>query len=110
MNRVRRITFQLFAAAIVLSSCLAANTFAQTPSPSPTPAAEPQNPFAPQPAQPLPAGMTGSDPTDPRASLKPGVYDAGEASEGLKHVMLLKKPDAVDLGTNNPGDPRVEKT
>lgn len=54
--------------------------------------------------------MTGSDTSDPRATLKPGVYDAGEASSGLKHLMLLKKPDAFDLGTNNPADPKVDKT
>jgi hypothetical protein len=110
MNRVRIATFQLLIALIVLCSCLAANAFAQTPSPTPTPAAEPANPFAPQPAPPLPAGMTGSDANDPRMKLKPGVYDAGEAASGLKHVMLLKKPDAFDLGTNNPADPKVDKT
>jgi hypothetical protein len=54
--------------------------------------------------------MTGSDANDPRTKLKPGVYDAGEAASGLKHVMLLKKPDAFDLGTNNPADPKVDKT
>ena len=75
MNRVRTVTFKLLAASIVLSSCFAAKTFAQTPSPTPTPAAAPQNPFAPQPAPPLPEGMTGADPNDPRANLKPGVYD-----------------------------------
>ncbi|HEX3083178.1 MAG TPA: hypothetical protein VHP99_01545, partial [Pyrinomonadaceae bacterium] len=66
--------------------------------------------FAPQPAPPLPAGMTGSDANDPRMKLKPGVYDAGEAASGLKHITLLKKPDAFDLGTNNPADPKVDKT
>jgi hypothetical protein len=110
MNRVRTATFKLLAASIVLASCFAAKTFAQTPSPTPTPAAEPQNPFAPQPAPPLPEGMTGADTSDPRTNLKPGVYDAGEAAEGIKHVMLLKKPDAFDLGTNNPADPKVDKT
>jgi hypothetical protein len=108
MNRVR--TFHLLLAFIVVVSAFAANAFAQTPSPTPTPAAEPANPFAPQPAPPLPAGMTGSDTSDPRATLKPGVYDAGEASSGIKHVTLLKKPDAFDLGTNNPADPKVDKT
>ena len=110
MNRVRSFTFQLLIASVVLAFGFVVNTFAQTPSPTPTPAAPPQNPFAPQPAPPLPSGMTGSDTSDPRATLKPGVYDAGEASSGLKHVMLLKKPDAFDLGTNNPADPKVDKT
>jgi hypothetical protein len=110
MNRIRIVTLHLLIALVVLASGFAAKTFAQTPSPTPTPAAEPANPFAPQPAPPLPAGMTGADVNDPRANLKPGVYDAGEASEGLKHVMLLKKPEAFDLGTNNPADPKVDKT
>jgi hypothetical protein len=110
MNRVRIATFHLLIAFVVLASGLAAKTFAQTPSPTPAPAAESQNPFAPQPAPPLPAGMTGADITDPRTNLKPGVYDAGEAASGLQHVMLLKKPDAFDLGTNNPADPKVDKT
>ena len=49
-----------------------------------------QDPFAPEPAPPLP-GMTGSDANDPRAKLTPGIYDAGEISMGLKHLLLLKK-------------------
>ncbi len=108
MNRLRIATLYLLV--LFAISALATNAFAQTPSPTPTPAAEPANPFAPTPAPPLPTGMTGSDTSDPRASLKPGVYDAGEAASGIKHVMLLKKPDAFDLGTNNPADPKVDKT
>src|ERR1044072_3058435 len=108
MNRVR--TFHFLIALIILSVGWSAKTVAQTPSPTPTPAAEPANPFAPQPAPPLPSGMMGSDTADPRATLKPGVYDAGEAASGIKHVMLLKKPDAFNLGTNNPTDPKVDKT
>src|ERR1700727_429831 len=50
------------------------------------------NPFAPQPAPALPPGMTGSDTKDPRYTLKPGLYDAGEAAFGLKHVAFLNKP------------------
>jgi hypothetical protein len=61
-------------------------------------------------APPLPAGMKGSNADDPRAKLSPGLYDAGEAAMGIKHLMLLKKPDAFQLGTNNPDDPRVQKT
>lgn len=110
MSRVRIATFYLLTTFVLLAAAFAATSFAQTPSPTPTPAAPPQNPFAPQPAPPLPAGMTGSDTADPRATLKPGVYDAGEASSGMKHLMLLKKPDAFDLGTNNPADPKVDKT
>ncbi len=67
------------------------------------------NPFAPQPAPSLPPGMTGSDVNDPRYKLKPGLYDAGEASMGIKHLMLVKKPDAFQLGSNDADDPKVQK-
>ena len=67
------------------------------------------NPFAPQPAPVLPPGMTGSDANDPRAKLTPGLYDAGEASMGIKHLMLAKKPDAFQLGSSDPDDPKVQK-
>jgi hypothetical protein len=110
MNRVGTVTLQLLLAFVVLGSCRAAKTLAQTPSPSPSPSATPANPFAPQPAPPLPAGMTGSDVDDPRAKLSPGMYDAGEAAMGIKHLMLFKKPDAFELGSNDPNDPKVNKT
>src|SRR6185503_9662192 len=106
--------FRLLIASISL--CFAFSiTQAQTPSPPPSPEAKPaseeeENPFAVEAAPPLPAGMTGSDTTDPRAKLKPGMYDAGEASMGIKHLMLLKKPNAFQLGTTNPDDPKVGKT
>ena len=54
--------------------------------------------------------MTGSDANDPRAKLTPGMYDAGETAMGLKHLMLLKKPDAFQLGSDDPDDPKVQKT
>jgi hypothetical protein len=87
---------------------------AQAQTPSPTPAAqepeeEERNPFAPEPAQPLPPGMKGSDVNDPRAKLAPGLYNAGEAAMGIKHLQLVKKPAAFQLGTNNPDDPKVQK-
>jgi hypothetical protein len=85
-------------------------TWAQTPTPTPTPAAPPANPFAPQPAQPLPEGMTGSDANDPRAKLSPGLFDAGETAVGLKHLTLLKKPEAFDLGTNDANAAKVNET
>jgi hypothetical protein len=72
-------------------------------------AEEEENPFAPQPAPSLPPGMTGSDANDPRAKLTPGLYDAGEASMGIKHLLLLKKPDAFQLGSADPDDPKVQK-
>ena len=68
-----------------------------------------ENPFAPTPAPPLPPGMTGSDANDPRFKLTPGMYDAGETSMGMKHLLLLKKPDAFQLGTADPDDPKVQK-
>jgi hypothetical protein len=93
----------------------------QTPSPtpavqmpSPTPSAqdadeEERNPFAPEPAPVLQPGMKGSDTNDPRAKLAPGMYNAGEAAMGIKHLQLVKKPAAFQLGTNNPDDPKVQK-
>ena len=98
MNRVHIMAFRLFVASIVLWSCFAGRTQAQTPSSSPKPPdTKPANqdgegnPFAPAPAPPLPPGMTGSDVNDPRTKLTPGMYDAGETSMGIKHLMLLKK-------------------
>ena len=70
---------------------------------------EEENMFAPQPTPTLPPGMTGSDANDPRASLAPGLYDAGEASMGIEHLVLLKKPEAFQLGATDPDDPKVEK-
>jgi hypothetical protein len=100
-------------AAIILCSGVS-RMQAQTPA-APPPAQEPgkmpepdDNPFAPKPAPPLPAGMTGSDVNDPRYKLTPGMYDAGEAAMGMKHVLLLKKPDAFQLGVSDPDDPKVQ--
>jgi hypothetical protein len=70
---------------------------------------EDENPFAPVPAPPLPPGMSGSNAGDPRYKLLPGVYDAGETSMGIKHVLLVKKPDAFQLGTTEAEDPKVQK-
>src|SRR5687768_17566319 len=101
MTRVHKIIFRLSIAVVVLCSCFTVTTLAQTPSPSPSPdatttpatkPAQPENPFAPEKADPLPAGMTGSDVNDPRAKLTPGFYDAGEAAMGIRHVLLVKKP------------------
>src|SRR5256714_6429978 len=116
MNRVDNIALRLLVASLLLCSCFAARTPAQTPSASPSPEATKTpdkqaeaDPFAPEPASPLPAGMTGSDANDPRARLTPGLYDAGEAAMGIKHLMLLKKPDAFQLSVNDPNDPKVQK-
>src|SRR4030095_9318078 len=122
MNRVHEIIFRLLVASVVLCSFAGATTLAQTPSPSPVQEAtkapdtkgankeEQANPFAPEPAAPLPPGMAVSDTNDPRAKLTPGIYDAGEAAVGLKHVMLLKKPEAFQLGSDDPQNPKVQNT
>jgi hypothetical protein len=68
------------------------------------------DPFAPEPAPALPPGMTGSDVNDPRAKLTPGLYDAGEAAMGIEHLLLVKKPDAFQLGSNDADDPKVKQT
>jgi hypothetical protein len=54
--------------------------------------------------------MTGADTHDVRYTLKPGMYDAGEAAMGLKHVAFLKKPDAFQIKATSPDDPEVQKT
>jgi hypothetical protein len=124
MSRVSSLALCVLGAALI--SCFGVSRMqAQTPAtppqaqkpeaaaPSQKPAEgdaeEEENPFAPQPAPTLPPGMTGSDANDPRAKLKPGLYDAGEASLGIKHLLLLKKPDAFQLGSSDPDDPKVQK-
>jgi hypothetical protein len=114
MNRLPEIASRLLILSFILCSCLVASTVAQTPTSSPAqettkPAKEEADPFAPEKAAPLPPGMTGSDVNDPRAKLTPGVYDAGEAALGIKHILLLKKPDAFHLGSNDPDSPQVQK-
>jgi hypothetical protein len=118
MNRVNEIIFRSLILSLALCSCLASATRAQTPTPSPDPTKAPDktatkeetDPFAPETASPLPPGMTGSDANDPRAKLTPGIYDAGEAAMGIKHLLLVKKPDAFQLGSVNPDDPKVHQT
>src|SRR6266481_1004726 len=128
MNRVSSVAFRVAVAAIFLCSGVS-RMQAQGPAAAPpkqeTPKQEPgkqgatkeekgdeednENPFAPQPAQPLPAGMTGSDVSDPRFKLTPGMYDAAETSMGMKHLQLVKKPDAFQLGSADADDPKVQK-
>jgi len=52
--------------------------------------------------------MTGADTNDPRAALSPGMYDAGEKAMGLRHVTLLKKPEAFQLAAD-PEDAKVNR-
>ncbi len=118
MNRVHRAAFRLAGVAAIVLCFGVSVTQGQMQTPaSPTPEQAPakapeaeENPFAAQPAPPLPAGMTGSDANDPRFKLTPGMYDAGEVSMGLKHLLLVKKPDAFQLGATEPDDPKVAKT
>ena len=93
MNQICTTAFRFMAASLFLCSFFFVSTLAQA---------------ALESAPPLPAGMTGSDANDPRSKLTPGVYDAGEAAMGIRHLMLLKKPDAFQLGID-PNDPKVEK-
>ena len=121
MKRVPSVAFRVAVAAIILFFGMSRQQAqAQTPSPTPqvqpspkpsadAPAEEERNPFAPEPATALPPGMTGSDVNDPRAKLAPGLYNAGEASQGMKHLVLVKKPAAFQLGTSDPDDPKVLK-
>jgi hypothetical protein len=126
MKRVPSVVFSVAVAAIIVllgvsrlqaqtptpspSPTAEAQTPTPTPSPSATPAEEERNPFAPEPAPALEPGMTGSDANDPRAKLTPGMYDAGEAAMGLKHITLVKKPEAFQLGSADPDNPKVQKT
>ncbi len=126
MNRTRvRALRRLGTACAVAGMCCYGALQAQTPAaPSPqaaptakpTPADKPpsgeeENPFAPQPATPLPPGMTGSTTNDPRVGLKPGLYDAGEAAMGMEHIAFLKKPTAFQLPSSTQADdPVVQKT
>jgi len=114
MNPVHRVALGVAGAALILcfgTSCVQAQEQKPaTPPPAQAPKEENENPFAPETAPSLPAGMTGSDANDPRARLTPGLYDAGETSMGIKHLLLLKKPEVFQLGAADPDDPKVEKT
>ncbi|MEK7723149.1 MAG: hypothetical protein AAB336_02265 [Acidobacteriota bacterium] len=90
MSRVKTKVFSFTAVLFILFGCAVVGIQAQGLEPAPK----------------LPAGMKGSNPNDPRAKLKPGVYDAGEVALGIKHVGLLKKPEAFDVGVD-PNSPKV---
>ncbi|MGQ0541869.1 MAG: LVIVD repeat-containing protein, partial [Blastocatellia bacterium] len=92
MNRLRTLVSFLSIALFLGISFLSVEVSAQDPSAGN--------------AKPMPAGMKGADPNDPRAKLKPGLFDAGEASMGIKHILLMKKPDAFQLGVD-PEGPKV---
>ena len=92
MTQIRTISVRLLAVSLFICSLFEAGILAQGLEPAP----------------PLPAGMTGSNPDDPRSKLSPGLFDAGEAAMGIKHLMLLRKPDAFQLGVD-PNSPKVDK-
>ena len=110
MNRVPSFIYCVALAALLLFFGVS-RLPAQTPTPTPATqeAEEERNPFAPEPAPALPPGMTGSDTNDPRAKLAPGLYDAGETAMGMKHLTLVRKPGAFQLGSDNADDPKVQK-
>jgi hypothetical protein len=111
MNRVLRASYVAVAAIILFFGVTRLQAQSPTPAPSPAQqAADDDDSLAPEPAPTLPPGMMGSDTNDPRAKLAPGIYNAGEAAMGLKHLVLVKKPDAFQLGTSNPEDPKVQQT
>ncbi len=110
MNRLRNIASRLLSATFLLMISTFAVS-AQTPpeAAKPAPAAQGSD-LAPEPAPPLPAGMTGSDVNDPRFKLAPGIYNAGAIAMGMRHLSLLRKPDAFQLGADDPANPKVQKT
>lgn len=93
MQKIQSFTFRLTALAVfslfILTFSASAQNFEKAP--------------------PLPKGMTGSDTNDPRAKLSPGLYDAGEISLGIKHISLLKKPAAFQLGTDDADSDKVKQ-
>lgn len=89
MNRIKLVLF-----AILMVAAFAVASLAQNVEPAPK----------------LPVGMKGANVDDPRSKLTPGVYDAGETALGIKHVQLMKKPDAFQLATDDPDSPRVKST
>src|SRR3954452_18721924 len=112
MDRPRTFFFRSLIATAFLCSCFAAGALAQDSKPASTPASKPaqNDPTAPAAAPALPPGMVGSDVSDPRYKLTPGLYNAGETSMGLRHIALIKKPDAVQLGADTASDPKTQKT
>src|SRR5215218_6442227 len=94
MKRTHNIAFRLLTSFLFLCTGFVIVTTGQaTPTPEPT----------------LPPGMVGSNTGDPRANLSAGLYDAGEATLGMRLLQSLKKPDTFQLGTVDPDDPKVQK-
>src|SRR5262249_62421470 len=89
MNRVASVVFRAaIATTILFFGVIQLQIHAQTPAPASSPAAqapakeaaeEDANPFAPEPAAPLPPGMAGAVVYRPRWKLAPRLDDAGAA-------------------------------
>lgn len=94
MDRLEMTITRILNVALLIGAILAVQVAAQSPGLEMAP--------------PLPAGMKGSNANDPRSKLTPGLFDAGETSLGIKHLLLLKKPDAFQLGVD-PNSPKVGK-
>ena len=91
MIRVKTLTPYFVLLAILFIAGFESSVWAQTPTPAPT----------------MPPGMKGANPNDPRSKLSAGLFDAGEVSLGIRHISLLKKPAAFELGID-PKSPKVE--
>ncbi len=89
MNRIKNLTYAILLAVFFMSAAELVTAQGQPPQ-----------------AKPLPPGMKGANAADPRSKLKSGLFDAGEAAFGIKHVSLTKKPAAFDLGVD-PNSPKV---
>lgn len=119
MNRVLSLAVRLLVSSLLVGVLLVGALQAQTPptqeqtksaEQKPEPPKAEENQAGPEQAPPLPAGMTGSDTNDPRAKLAPGLYNAEAIAKGMKHLLLLKKPDAFQLGSSDADSPKVQQT
>ena len=94
MNQMHKSAFRLLTSFLFLSFVFVIAALGQaTPVPAPT----------------LPPGMVGSNANDPRSNLSAGLFDAGERAMGMKHLLLLRKPEAFQLGSVDADDPKVQK-
>ncbi len=88
MKRSPSLVFRLLivAFAVAFLSSVTVRLQAQTPPPAPAakaaPAAEEEDPFAAEPATPLPPGMTGSTTDDPRAEPEARGLRRGRGGNG----------------------------
>jgi hypothetical protein len=89
---MKNLTFRLFAISLLLAASFV-GVAAQDPDVS----------------RPLPPGMVGSNPNDPRSKLTAGMDNAGTTAKGMRHVLLLKKPDAFQIKPEDVDTDRVKK-